>query len=1212
MHRPRAHNLAGLVLDVPLSQLSALHARARSHSMHSKRGEFAAPRFAAGALALTLAFVGCVLLAPAAAHADARLVILPSFPSPVTVGAKNLPASIVVTNNNTTPEVSLKLCNVANPAPCAGSKGITLLPSCGWQGFGACDATGYDPNVFSIHPNAVGAAGSACENMDFTVTVAAGDAASGKVTITPTVGNVQLPTNGSFCQINLTVDVLALPTKDRMPLTPGLQTVQFADADGVSGIRRASAHGESDDVTVMAAPKITTNASQGAKVGEPVTDSATLHEAYSPTGDVTFKLYGPANATCSGTPAFTATVAINPGGPTTSPEFTPNAAGTYRWVAGYGGDAYNNSASGACNDANEAVVIAKASPSIQTTASAGVTVGAQVTDTATLQGAYNPTGDVTFKLYGPGNATCSGTPAFTRTVAIDPNGPTTSPPITPIAAGTYRWIAGYAGDANNNAASGACNDPNEAVAIAKASPSIQTTASAGVTVGAQVTDTAVLHGAYNPTGDVTFELYGPDDGGCLAGSRVFSKTVQIAPNGTVPSATFIPSVAGTYRWIATYNGDANNTSAAGTCNELGETVVVTKRSPALVTNASSSVVVGGAITDQAGLTGELHPTHGAMTFRLYGPGDTGCTGTPLLATPVTINQDGTATSPPYQTLAPGTYRWVASYGGDANHQSAPGACNDPNESVTVTKASPSIVSNASSAVAVGGQISDSVTLAGEFGQTTGNVTFRLYGPDDATCSAAAVFESTVTINGDGTATSQAFSSVAAGTYRWVASYAGDARNEAAAGVCGDPGESVTVTKASPTMTTNASPTTAVGGSITDSATLAGEFNPTAGSVTFRLYGPGDATCSGTSLLESTVAINADGSATSPSFTATAAGTYRWIASYSGDANNAAAGGACNDASEAVIVGVASPTIVTKASGAVAAGGALTDAASLVGEVNPTAGDVTFRLYGPDNATCTGAAVFESKIAINADGTAKSAAFRPAAPGTYRWLARYSGDANNGGAIGACNDPDESATVAAFVPAAAAVVASPLLCGGTKIALVDVFPEGSHMLISGVAQPSYAGKRATIVLQSTGKPIVSALIGAKGGFAATAKLPAKRLRAGARYQAIVDGKRSVGLKLQRRSYMTRAALRGVKSSFGGKVTGKFRTGTKVTLMKIMQCTKSAPIGTTKLKRDGTWQITLPVPDNVQNLLFRAKTNVLLGRRPHSTFTLPRPLSLSAAP
>src|SRR5262249_44042247 len=35
----------------------------------------------------------------------------------------------------------------------------------------------------------------------------------------------------------------------------------------------------------------------------------------------------------------------------------------------------------------------------------------------------------------------------------------------------------------------------------------------------------------------------------------------------------------------------------------------------------------------------------------------------------------------------GTYRWVASYGGDANNSAANGACNDPNESVSVTSAS---------------------------------------------------------------------------------------------------------------------------------------------------------------------------------------------------------------------------------------------------------------------------------------------------------------------------------------------------------------------------------------------------------------------------------------------------------------------------------------------------------------------------------------------
>jgi hypothetical protein len=372
----------------------------------------------------------------------------------------------------------------------------------------------------------------------------------------------------------------------------------------------------------------------------------------------------------------------------------------------------------------------------------------------------------------------------------------------------------------------------------------------------------------------------------------------------------------------------------------------------------------------------------------------------------------------------------------------------------------------------------------------------------------------------------------------------------------------------------------------------------------RLYAPGDPGCTGTPVFASAVAIGADGTATSAPFAAQAAGTYHWIASYGGDAANAPAGGACSDPGGVVIVGTASPTIVTKASADVDDGAGVSDVAVLLGEANPTSGSVTFTLYGPDDATCTSAPVYESRVPIRADGTAASASFTPTAPGTYRWVARYSGDANNRPAIGACNDPRETVIVR--------VAASPLLCGGTKVALVDVFPEGSRMIISGVAQPSLAGKRARIVRESTTKTVVSARIGANGAFAASVALPAKRLRAGARYRAIVDRSRSAALKLERRSYLTRAAVRGNKATFRGRVTGAFKTGEKVTLLQITLCTKNTAIAATKLSRSGRWQITIPLPANGMDVLFRAKTNVLRDARRHQTFTLPSPLSLSSAP
>ena len=81
---------------------------------------------------------------------------------------------------------------------------------------------------------------------------------------------------------------------------------------------------------------------------------------------------------------------------------------------------------------------------------------------------------------------------------------------------------------------------------------------------------------------------------------------------------------------------------------------------------------------------------------------------------------------------------------------------------------------------------------------------------------------------------------------------------------------------------------ALGAFFHDTATLgpapAGAPAPT-GTVTFNVYGPGDPTCAAAPVFTSTNAVNAPGtSATSSNFTPAATGTYRVIATYSGDAN----------------------------------------------------------------------------------------------------------------------------------------------------------------------------------------------------------------------------------------------------------------------------------------------------------------------------------------
>jgi Ca2+-binding RTX toxin-like protein len=465
---------------------------------------------------------------------------------------------------------------------------------------------------------------------------------------------------------------------------------------------------------------------------------------------------------------------------------------------------------------------------------------------------------------------------------------------------------------------------------------------------------------------------------------------------------------------------------AGACNAPNENVVVARASGTVVTNASGPITLGGQVSDTATLSGASSPT-GTVTFALYGPDNDTCTGVPIFTSTKPVSGNGNYTSDAFTPTAPGTYRWRATYSGDANNLAAgPTACLDPLESVVVSKISPTLVTNASGPVAVGGSVSDTATLSG--GSTPGGtITFALYGPADATCTAPAVFTSTVPVTGNGSYSSGSFTPTAPGTYRWVASYSGDGTNNTATSPCNAPGETVQVSQAATNLTTNASPGVPLGGNVSDTATVVGA-NPT-GTVTFTLYGPGDATCSGTPVFTSTNVV-IGGVATSGAFTPTTAGTYRWRAGYSGDANNSGASAPCNAPNESVVVGRLSPTLSTTASGPVTLGGQVSDTATLSGGSSP-GGTITFTLYGPDDSNCSGTPAFTSTPkAVSGNGNYTSGPHTPTAAGTYRWIASYSGDANNNATAGVCNTPSENVAVAKVSPSLSTNASGPITLGGS--------------------------------------------------------------------------------------------------------------------------------------------------------------------------------------
>jgi hypothetical protein len=100
---------------------------------------------------------------------------------------------------------------------------------------------------------------------------------------------------------------------------------------------------------------ISTTPSGHVQSGGPMSDTATVSGGLSPSGIVTFGLYGPADPDCMGAPLATLTGTLN-GGVATSGTVTAGAAGTYNWVATYGGDVNNGTAMSPCG--SERVVVA--------------------------------------------------------------------------------------------------------------------------------------------------------------------------------------------------------------------------------------------------------------------------------------------------------------------------------------------------------------------------------------------------------------------------------------------------------------------------------------------------------------------------------------------------------------------------------------------------------------------------------------------------------------------------------------------------------------------------------------------------------------------------------------------------------------------------------------------------------------------------------------
>jgi hypothetical protein len=399
-----------------------------------------------------------------------------------------------------------------------------------------------------------------------------------------------------------------------------------------------------------------------------------------------------------------------------------------------------------------------------------------------------------------------------------------------------------------------------------------------VAIGAPVHDSATLTGATsNAGGTVTYTVY--SDNACT--TSVASGGTKTVTNGAVPDSDAVTfNSADTFYWKASYSGDANNSSATSDCTL--EQVVVNPNAPTIATLLSAiSAAIGEPVHDSSTLTGATLNAGGTVTYTVYS--DDQCSISIASGGTKNVTNGIVADSDSVSFTAAGTYYWQANYSGDVNNDSAMSACQS--EIVTINQNSPSISTTLSAtSVNIGDSVHDSSTLTGATSNAGGTVTYTVY--SDNTCTTSVASGGTKNVTNGSVPNSDDVTFNSAGDFYWQAVYSGDGNNQAATSTCIE--EHLVVNKNQPSNSTaqNLLPN--------DSFTLAGATANAGGSVTFNLYDPNDATCSGIPALTQIVNVSGNNTynTTNSTFFASTEGTWRWLVSYSGDANNNGTTSAC--------------------------------------------------------------------------------------------------------------------------------------------------------------------------------------------------------------------------------------------------------------------------------------------------------------------------------
>jgi hypothetical protein len=374
---------------------------------------------------------------------------------------------------------------------------------------------------------------------------------------------------------------------------------------------------------------------------------------------------------------------------------------------------------------------------------------------------------VTFTLYSGTSPSGTLVAGYSDANVALVNGSAPSTSTGTLAAGDYYFMVTYSGDGTYLGATGTA----EAFTISKATSSLNTTPSVS---GFTATDSASVTGTSGtPTGTVTFTLYsGTSPSGTLVAG--YSDANVALVNGSAPSTSTGTLAVGSYYFMVTYSGSSTYSGATGTAEAFtisnpGCTSGCGGGGGGSPTDSITTTpnVTGNSATDSATVTGSAGTPTGTVTFVLYsGTPGSGTVYVGFAADTATLNGSGSASSVSTGALQPGNYYFLVTYSGDATYSA-----------ITSTAATPEpfgIDPTLSTTPNVTGtSATDTATVTGTKGTPTGTVTFTLYSGAPGSGTLVASFPSDTATLSNGTATSNASGTLAAGDYYFMVTYSGD-------------------------------------------------------------------------------------------------------------------------------------------------------------------------------------------------------------------------------------------------------------------------------------------------------------------------------------------------------------------------------------------------------------------------------------------------------